>query len=65
MKIEKEHKLKTLMNYTKRELAEHCMTLEHNNNTLRETIDQQYANSQKIIKDMEIAKLTYRESKKY
>ena len=41
MKIEKEHKQSTLMRWSKRDLVEQIMVLEHNNNVLHETIHQQ------------------------
>lgn len=44
MNIEFEHKKSSLMSKTKEELAEQVMRLEHNNNVLHNTIDQQAEN---------------------
>lgn len=49
MKIEKEHKEKTLMSYTKKQLVELVMCLETNNNALHETIEQQAKNCIKLL----------------
>ena len=51
MKIEKEHKQRTLMRWSKRELVEHIMVLEHNNNVLHETIHQQFINFSEMMKE--------------
>jgi len=51
MKIEKEYKRKTLMGWTKKELADRIMVLEHNNNVLHETIDQQAKNFMEMMKE--------------
>ena len=50
MIIEKEHKKETLMNKTKKELVEHIMCLEHNNNVLHETLEQQAKNFETLEK---------------
>ncbi|MEG1022365.1 MAG: hypothetical protein RSE50_12710 [Myroides sp.] len=49
MKIEKEHSKTTLMNWTKEQLAEHVMCLEHNNNVLHENNNIQYENITKLL----------------
>lgn len=44
MKIEKEYKKSTLMNWKKEDLVEHILCLIHNNNVLHETLDVQAQN---------------------
>lgn len=51
MKIEKEHKQSTLMKWSKQELVEQIMLLEHNNNALHETINQQFVNFSEMLKE--------------
>lgn len=51
VKIEKEHKQSTLMEWSKRELVEQIMMLEHNNNALHETINQQFVNFSEMMKE--------------
>ncbi len=53
MKIEKEHRKTTLMQWTKEQLIEHIMCLEHNNNVLHDTIDQQAQNFKELLKKAE------------
>lgn len=48
------HKRSTLMNWTRRELVDHIMMLEHNNQVMEETFEQQYKNCMQIIRDMDI-----------
>lgn len=40
----KTHKRSTLMNWTRRELVDYIMNLEHNNQVLEERFEQQYKN---------------------
>lgn len=49
MIIEKEHKQSALMSRTKKQLVEHIMYIEHNNNALNETINQQYINCMNLL----------------
>lgn len=44
LQIEKEHKRSTLMSAKKKDLADQVMRLEHNNNVLEDTINQQVEN---------------------
>ena len=44
MKIEKEYKKSTLMNWKKEDLVEHILCLIHNNNVLHDTLDTQAQN---------------------
>lgn len=57
----KVHKRSTLMNWTRRDLVELIMTLEHNNQVLEETIEQQYKNCLRMINDMSLFNKTYQE----
>lgn len=57
----KTHKRSTLMNWTRRELVDHIMNLEHNNQVLEERFEQQYKNCMQIIRDMDIFNKTYKE----
>lgn len=63
MKVQKEHKKKTFLNYTKDELADLCMTLEHNFNVISERFDNQYSYCIKLIDDMSLVNKTYSEAK--
>lgn len=49
------------MNWTRRELVDHIMNLEHNNQVLEERFEQQYKNCMQIIRDMDIFNKTYKE----
>ena len=49
-----EHQRKTLLGYTKEELAEYCLNLEHNNKALKMQFEVQYQNCVKIINDMNL-----------
>ena len=51
---DKIHEKETLIKYSRSELADHCITLEHNNKALKATIEQQYANCVQIINDMDV-----------
>ena len=51
------------MNYTKDELAELCMTLEHNFNAISERFDNQYNYCLKLVGDMSLVNRTYLEAK--
>lgn len=50
----KEHTKETLMNYTKKELVEHYMCLQHNNNVLRKRFEIQYQNCLNIVNNMSL-----------
>ena len=57
----KTHKRSTLMNWTRRELVDYIMNLEHNNQVMEEAFEQQYKNCMQIIRDMDIFNKTYKE----
>lgn len=50
MKIEKEHSYKTLMSWTKEELVQHIINLEHNVNSMQERLDRQANNIHVLLK---------------
>lgn len=53
MKIEKEHRKSTLMSWTKEQLVERIMCLEHNNNVFNERLDQQAKNFKTLLTEKE------------
>lgn len=63
MKAQKEHRKATLMKWTKEELVEHIMCLEHNINAVSESFDNQYNNCLKLLDDMKLVNKTYYEAK--
>ena len=64
MTIEKEHKRSTLMQWSKAELIEHILCLEHNVNALHESFEQQYKNCMQIINDMTLINDTLKNVRK-
>lgn len=64
MKPTKEHKKSTLMRWSKEELVDYIMCLEHNINTLNESFDNQYHNCVRLLTEMTTVKNTYTEAKK-
>ena len=60
---QKEHKKATLMRWSKEELAEHIMMLEHNINALKESFEIQYSNCLKLLDDMKLLNKTFGEAK--
>lgn len=64
MRPQKEHRKTALMKWTKEELADHILSLEHNYNALYETFDNQYHNCLKLLDDMKLVNDTYRQAKK-
>lgn len=50
MKIEIEHNKRILMSWTKDRLAEQVIRLEHNNNSLQESMDIHYEETAKLCK---------------
>ena len=64
MKIEKEHKRTTLMQWSKAELIERILCLEHNVNALHESFEQQYKNCMQIINDMTLINDTLKNVRK-
>ena len=62
--MEKDHRKSTLMNYTKEQLVDYCMCLEHNNNVLEHNFNQQYKNCLKLLDDMKLVNDTYKNSRK-
>ena len=56
-------KRSTLQNYTKTQLIDMVECLEHNNEVLRQTLDQQYYNALKIIEEMNLFNSTYQKCK--
>jgi len=49
LQIEKEHKMSSLMSYKKEDLVNKIMSLEHNNNVLHNTLDQQAENFKTLL----------------
>ena len=64
MKVQREHRKSALMKWTKEELAEHIVCLEHNYNAVNEMFDNQYNNCLKLLDDMKLVNKTYFEAKK-
>ena len=64
MRPQKEHRKTALMKWTKEELAEHIVCLEHNYNVLYESFDNQYFNCLKLLDDMKMINDTYSNVKK-
>ena len=64
MKAQKEHKKSTLMKWSKEELVEYIMCLEHNINAVNESFDNQYHNCVRLLTEMTTVKNTYTEAKK-
>ena len=64
MRPQKEHRITALMRWSKRELAEHIVCLEHNYNALNESFDIQYHNCLKLLDDMKLINDTYSNAKK-
>ena len=62
-KMQKEHKKQTLLNWSKEELADYIMMLEHNINVINESFEIQYNNCLKMIDDMKLLNKTYFEAK--
>lgn len=62
-KMQKEHKKQTLLNWSKEELADYIMMLEHNINVVNESFENQYNNCLKMIDDMKLLNKTYFEAK--
>jgi hypothetical protein len=63
MKMQKEHKKATLMNWSKEELVEYILCLEHNINAVSESFDNQYHNCLKLFDEMKLINKTYLEAK--
>ena len=63
MITQKEHKKATLMRWSKEDLAEHIMMLEHNINALKESFENQYSNCLKLVDDMKLLNRTFWEEK--
>ena len=59
-----EHKKSTLMKWSKEELVEYIMCLEHNINAVNESFDNQYHNCVRLLTEMTTVKNTYTEAKK-
>lgn len=64
MRPQKEHRKTALMKWTKEELAEHIVCLEHNYNVLCESFENQYRNCLRILDDMKLINYTYFDVKK-
>lgn len=64
MRPQKEHRKTALMKWTKEELAEHIVCLEHNYNNLHESFDNQYHNCLKLLDDMKLVNDTYSKAKR-
>ena len=52
------------MNYTKEQLVDYCMCLEHNNNVMEQNFNQQYENCMKLLDDMKLVNDTYKNRRK-
>lgn len=52
LNLEKEHKRSTLMSAKKKDLVDQVMWLEHNNNVLNNTLDQQAKNFEVLKGDL-------------
>ena len=63
MMTQKEHKKSTLMRWSKEELTEHIIMLEHNINALNESFENQYSNCLKLVDDMKLLNKTFWEAK--
>ena len=63
MKTQKEHKKATLLGWSKEELADYILMLEHNINVVQESFENQYANCLKLLSDMNLINKTYLEAK--
>ena len=63
MITQKEHKKAVLMRWSKEELVEHIMCLEHNINVLNESFENQYGNCLKLLDDMKLVNKTFAEAK--
>ena len=61
--MQKEHKKRTLLGWSKEELADYCIMLEHNINAISESFDIQYNNCLKMLDDMKLINKTYFEAK--
>lgn len=64
MNYQKQHKKFTLMRWTKEDLVDYIIMLEHNINVLNDTLDNQYNNCVKLFNDMQTVKNTYEDAKK-
>lgn len=63
MKAQKEHKKATLMGWSKEELVDYILCLEHNINVVNESFENQYHNCLKLLDDMKLVNKTYFEAK--
>ena len=64
MRPQKEHRKTALMKWTKEELAEHILCLEHNYNVLYESFDNQYRNCLTLLDDMKLVNDSYTNAQK-
>lgn len=62
MTIEK--RTKTLLRYSRQDLAERCAILESNNKILKEKFEIQYQNCMKIVNDMSLLNETFKKAQK-
>jgi len=62
--MNKQHTKSTLLGYTKEELVEHCLCIEHNNKALKESFEIQYQNCMKMIDDMKLLNTRLEEARK-
>lgn len=53
------YKESTLMGWTKRELVDYCMCLQHNNRAMEQNFNNQYHNCLKLLDDMKLVNDTY------
>ena len=61
---QKEHKKATLRTWSKEELIDYILMLEHNINATGESFDIQYKNVVKLLNQMSLVNKTYAEAKK-
>lgn len=64
MDYQKEHAKSTLMHWSKEQLVDYCLTLEHNINVLNRSFDNQYNNCVALLENMRIMNDTYKEAKR-
>jgi hypothetical protein len=58
--MKKEHRKSTLMGYTKEQLVDYVMCLEHNNNVMEQNFNQQYKNCLELVNQMNIFNDAYK-----
>lgn len=59
-----EQRVKTLMRYSRKDLAEKCAILEHNNKALKESLEIQYQNCVTLVDDMSMLNKRFKEARR-